>query len=1215
MYSTTNGKPGRSHILRTILVVASLGGACGFLATCGGGGGSTTSPTPSSNPVPGITGLSPSSAIVGAAAQTLTINGTNFLSSSTVTYNKVAHTAAFVSSTQLTIPLSASDQATGGSYPVVVTNPSPGGGPSSASMFTVLSSYLSVNIIDLPRGALADVTVTGPDGLTLSLTASQTIPNPEGTFAITANGVAVGSSRYYATKPSQSVTVAAGSATTVTVDYYDIIPNTTKVLDPTGMQSLAVSSDGSTLTISSESAVAASLEAGNILATAPTTAAPNGLLNKVQQVTTSGSNVVVNVTPATLADAVQQAKFTFNQAIAPSNAMTAKKVLPGVRILQKPTAPRILDGVSNPCSGNSQTTAEMFSVPLYQKGSSSIVGSGEIDVCPSIEFDINIGLFHVNSMTASATLAEYAQVSLQGSGTESVDQETDVATVDFDTVVVFLGSLPVVVTPTATFFVGASGDLSAGFYTGISQQAQATAGLSYANGQTTPVSQVTFTAAPDPLSLDASLDLKGYAGVQLGLELYGTATPYFSPDAYLQFNADINSNPWWTLQAGLEGSAGVDVSILDDTLATFGPYPVFDYPIATLAQASGGFSVSSAAPTLTTITPSTATSGSSTLTLALAGSNFLPDSVVDFNGSPIATAFVDTNDLTATLPSADLITVGAFPVTVSNPDTAGAVSGAVNFTVTASGVSNPVPSISSLSPSSLAVGATPQILTINGAGFLSNSTVTYNGITHTPTFVSATELTISLTAADLDTAGSFPVVVTNPAPGGGSSNTLDFTVQAAGTQNPTEILVSDSAGQLWKTQGKAFDAIWIGSLPAVMSDIAAYNGSLYGISQAPSGGFSTLYSINPSSGSGTAIGSGTGVALNALAFSPSGTLYAAGGDSLYTIDITTGMATEIGSGAGAGAYTSSGDLEFDGGGNLYLPSSGTSGDQLFSMDPTTGQGTLIGNIGYSQVYGLAYFNGVMYGFAASGSAITINLATGAGTQVCVYNLSFEGATAIAPPTPPSPQTLLADAFTTDTSLNASLWSTGTTLLQQIAEYTGSLTAAYEQPVLAFSNLGMSMSGTNSYYQFTGVQSNMTMAPPFTFQTTVETTVDYGSAIQAYLVSGDRSQAVFFSANLAPASGFYGMDVDLGPIDGGGYTVYPNLYDGTVSTWYLITFKFDENGYADATLSDASGNSLASTVPFYVGKGPFYVVLGQFEGGPDVSGPQTTIWQSVSVTTP
>ena len=81
--------------------------------------------------MPVLTTLSPSSANVGAAAQTLTINGTNFLSTSTVTYNGVAHTATFVSATQLTIPLSAADQATAGTYPVVVSNPSPGGGASN----------------------------------------------------------------------------------------------------------------------------------------------------------------------------------------------------------------------------------------------------------------------------------------------------------------------------------------------------------------------------------------------------------------------------------------------------------------------------------------------------------------------------------------------------------------------------------------------------------------------------------------------------------------------------------------------------------------------------------------------------------------------------------------------------------------------------------------------------------------------------------------------------------------------------------------------------------------------------------------------------------------------------------------------------------------------------------------------------------------------------
>ena len=88
-----------------------------------GGGGSGSSPSPSPNPVPNITTLSPSSATAGAAAQTLTINGSNFLSSSTVTYNSAAHTATFVNSTQLTISLTASDQGTAGAYAVVVTIP------------------------------------------------------------------------------------------------------------------------------------------------------------------------------------------------------------------------------------------------------------------------------------------------------------------------------------------------------------------------------------------------------------------------------------------------------------------------------------------------------------------------------------------------------------------------------------------------------------------------------------------------------------------------------------------------------------------------------------------------------------------------------------------------------------------------------------------------------------------------------------------------------------------------------------------------------------------------------------------------------------------------------------------------------------------------------------------------------------------------------------
>jgi hypothetical protein len=102
----------------------------------------------------------------------LTLNGTNLLASSTVTYNGVGHAATFVSSTQLTISLSATDQATTGSYAVVVTNPGPGGGASSPLNFTVGGPIVSLSPTSLAFGNQAvDMTSTAQT-VTLSNTGS-----------------------------------------------------------------------------------------------------------------------------------------------------------------------------------------------------------------------------------------------------------------------------------------------------------------------------------------------------------------------------------------------------------------------------------------------------------------------------------------------------------------------------------------------------------------------------------------------------------------------------------------------------------------------------------------------------------------------------------------------------------------------------------------------------------------------------------------------------------------------------------------------------------------------------------------------------------------------------------------------------------------------------------------------------------------------------------
>ncbi len=151
--------PSVSIVILTALLLLGSGG-------CGGG---APAPPPASNPVPIITSLSASSAVAGAAALTLTINGTNFLSTSTVTYNGAPHSVTFSSSNVLGIQLSASDLATAGTYPVVVTNPSPGGGVSNTYNFnvqtnTVANASLNVTISGLPATS-ANVVVEGPNWL------------------------------------------------------------------------------------------------------------------------------------------------------------------------------------------------------------------------------------------------------------------------------------------------------------------------------------------------------------------------------------------------------------------------------------------------------------------------------------------------------------------------------------------------------------------------------------------------------------------------------------------------------------------------------------------------------------------------------------------------------------------------------------------------------------------------------------------------------------------------------------------------------------------------------------------------------------------------------------------------------------------------------------------------------------------------------------------
>jgi len=90
---------------------------------------------------------------------------------------------------------------------------------------------------------------------------------------------------------------------------------------------------------------------------------------------------------------------------------------------------------------------------------------------------------------------------------------------------------------------------------------------------------------------------------------------------------------------------------------------------------------------------------------------------------------------------------------------------------------NALPTINApLVPGQKTPGSAAFTLTVNGTGFVSGATVYWNGNARTTTFVKSSQVTASITAADVATAGTANVTVGNPAPGGGMSNVAHFQV-------------------------------------------------------------------------------------------------------------------------------------------------------------------------------------------------------------------------------------------------------------------------------------------------------------------------------------------------------------------------------------------------------------------------------------------------------
>ena len=175
--------------------------------------------------------------------------------------------------------------------------------------------------------------------------------------------------------------------------------------------------------------------------------------------------------------------------------------------------------------------------------------------------------------------------------------------------------------------------------------------------------------------------------------------------------------------------------------------------------------VTSPVPAITQVAPATIPAGSAATTITLTGSGFLSSTVLRVNGAVRSTNYVSATQITASLPATDFATAATLSITAFAPTPGGGSSNALNLKVT-----NPAPTITQLTPATLITGSTATIVSVTGTGFVSSTTVSVNGTPRTTAYISPTQINVTLTAADLATAGSLSLAVVNATPGGGSAS-------------------------------------------------------------------------------------------------------------------------------------------------------------------------------------------------------------------------------------------------------------------------------------------------------------------------------------------------------------------------------------------------------------------------------------------------------------
>ena len=359
-----------------------------------------------------------------------------------------------------------------------------------------------------------------------------------------------------------------------------VIPDTTEVLTDTTTQFLSsVSGDGAVFTFTQSTPPLDGLTSGEVIVGGVGAQTPYGFLRKVTSISSSGGQVVVETQAAALEEAIESGTAQISHVLTPDQIQRGM-VARGVSLA---VAPQLED----------EFYFTLEDVVLYDDDGNlgteydQITADGSIRLAPGFDFRLVVDDFLLEELSFVLDTKETVELEIKCEvDLLAIEEKKEIARHYFSPIIVMVGPVPVVMLPVLTVNVGVDGSVHVGVTTGVTQQATLAAGVQYADAAWSPIAEFSNQFQYNPPMLSAGLDLKGYAGANLSLMLYGLAGPYAEINAYLELEADIFETPWWTLYGGLEVPVGAKVEVLSHLIADYEAVAI-GY-ILTLATADGG---------------------------------------------------------------------------------------------------------------------------------------------------------------------------------------------------------------------------------------------------------------------------------------------------------------------------------------------------------------------------------------------------------------------------------------------------------------------------------------------------------------------------------------------------------------------------------------------------------------------------------------------------